>query len=94
MPTRRVSGSNGSARDPPSCGSTSSGGERDGPTSRRIPQYWIIEHTPAPSVQVLTLDGTAYTAAPAVTQGTLLEAVIDADKPLTVSFDPAELLDF
>jgi Uma2 family endonuclease len=59
-----------------------------------IPQYWIVEHSPAPTVQVLTLDGTAYTASPAVAQGNLLEAVIDADKPLTVSFDPAELLDF
>ena len=59
-----------------------------------IPQYWIIEHTPAPSVQVLTLDGTSYTATPAVTQGTLLQAVIDADKPFTVTLDPADLLDF
>jgi Uma2 family endonuclease len=59
-----------------------------------IPQYWIIEHTPRPAVQVLTLDGATYTAASAVTEGTLLEAVIDADKPFTVTFDPADLLDF
>jgi Uma2 family endonuclease len=58
-----------------------------------IPQYWIIEHTPRLSVQVLLLlDGGAYTAAPAVTEGTRLEAEIDADKPFTVSFDPANLL--
>jgi Uma2 family endonuclease len=57
-----------------------------------IPQYWIVGHTPRPSVQVLT-DGT-YTAAPAVMEGARLEAVIDADKPFTVSFDPADLLDF
>jgi Uma2 family endonuclease len=59
-----------------------------------IPQYWIIEHTPRLSVQVLLLDGGAYTAAPAVMEGTRLEAEIDADKPFTVSFDPAGLLDF
>lgn len=59
-----------------------------------IPQYWIIEHTPRPTVQVLTLDGATYTAAPAATEGTVLEAVIDADKPFTVAFDPADLLDF
>jgi hypothetical protein len=29
-----------------------------------------------------------------VAEGTRIEAVIDADKPITVSFDPAELLDF
>ncbi len=41
-----------------------------------IPQYWIVEHSPRLSVQILTL------------------AVIEADKPFTVSFDPADLLDF
>jgi Uma2 family endonuclease len=59
-----------------------------------IPQYWIIEHTPRPTVQILTLDGATCTAASAVTEGALLEAVIDADKPFTVTFDPADLLDF
>lgn len=59
-----------------------------------IPQYWIIEHSPRLTVQVLTLIDGAYTAAPTVAQGTRVEAVIDADKPITVSFDPAELLDF
>jgi Uma2 family endonuclease len=59
-----------------------------------IPQYWIIEHSPRLAVQILPLADGAYTAAPTVTEGTLLEAVIDADKPVAVSFDPAELLDF
>lgn len=59
-----------------------------------IPQYWIIEHSPRLTVHVLTLTDGAYTAAPAVAEGTRIEAVIEADKPITVSFDPAELLDF
>jgi len=59
-----------------------------------IPQYWIVEHTPRLAVQVLTLVDGAYTAAPAVVEGTPLDAVIDADKPITVSFDPADLLNF
>jgi Uma2 family endonuclease len=59
-----------------------------------IPQYWIVEHAPRLAVQVLTLADGAYAAAPAVMEGTRLEAVIDADKPFTVSFDPAELISF
>jgi Uma2 family endonuclease len=59
-----------------------------------IPQYWIVEHTPRPSVQVLTLDDGAYTAGPAAMAGTRLDVVIDTDKPVSVSFDPANLLDF
>ena len=59
-----------------------------------IPQYWIVEHTPHLAVQILTLVDGAYTAAPTVVEGTLLDAVIDADKPITVSFDPADLLNF
>ena len=59
-----------------------------------IPQYWIVEHTPRPSVQVLTLAEGAYTASPAVMEGSRLDVVIDADKPVTVSFDPADLLAF
>jgi Uma2 family endonuclease len=59
-----------------------------------IPQYWIVEHSPRLTVQVLTLTDGTYTAAPTVAEGIRLEAVIDADKPITVSFDPAELLDF
>jgi Uma2 family endonuclease len=59
-----------------------------------IPQYWIVEHTPRPSVQVLMLDDGAYTAGPAAMEGTRLDVVIDTDKPVSVSFDPANLLDF
>jgi prevent-host-death family protein len=59
-----------------------------------IPQYWIVEHAPRLAVHVLTLADGAYTAAPPVMEGTMLEAVIDADKPFAVSFDPADLLDF
>lgn len=59
-----------------------------------IPQYWLVEHTPRPSVQVLTLADGAYIADPAILEGTRLEVVIDADKPVTVSFDPADLLAF
>ena len=59
-----------------------------------IPQYWIVEHSPRLSIQIHTLADGAYSAAPAVMGGTRLEAVIDADKPFTVSFDPADLLDF
>jgi len=59
-----------------------------------IPQYWIVEHTPRLSVQVLTLAEGAYVAGPAVMEGSRLEVVIDVDKPVAVSFDPADLLDF
>jgi Uma2 family endonuclease len=59
-----------------------------------IPQYWIVEHTPRLSVQVLLLTGEGYAAAPAIIEGTQLEAEIEADKPFAVSFDPADLLDF
>jgi Uma2 family endonuclease len=59
-----------------------------------IPQYWIVEHTPGPTVQMLRLAGATYMPAPAVAAGASFESVIDADKPFTVSFDPAGLLDF
>lgn len=59
-----------------------------------IPQYWIVDHRPEPRVQVLTLDGQAYIAKPAVGCGTVLTAEIDADKPFEVSFDPVVLLEF
>ena len=59
-----------------------------------IPQYWIVEHTPRPAVQVLTLADGTYSSSTPVIAGTRLEAVIDADKPFIVSFDPADLLDF
>ena len=59
-----------------------------------IPQYWIIEHSPRLAIHVLTLTDGAYTAAPPVLEGTTFTAVIEADKPITVTFDPADLLDF
>jgi Uma2 family endonuclease len=59
-----------------------------------IPQYWLIEHTPRLSVQVLTLADGTYMAAPTVTEGARLTAQVDADKPFTISFDPADLLTF
>ena len=59
-----------------------------------IPQYWIVEHMPRLSVQVLALADGTYLAAPPVMEGARLEAGIDADKPFTVSFDPADLLYF
>jgi hypothetical protein len=40
------------------------------------------------------LDGGTYTAATAVAEGTRFAAVIDADKPFAVTFDPVDLLDF
>jgi Uma2 family endonuclease len=59
-----------------------------------IPQYWIVEHAPRLCVHVLTLTGATYTAAPPALEGTTLQAEVNADKPFTVSFDPADLLDF
>lgn len=59
-----------------------------------IPRYWIVDHHPEPRVQVLTLNGSGYTAGPVVAAGTTLTAEIDADEPFVVSFDPAGLLDF
>jgi Uma2 family endonuclease len=59
-----------------------------------IPQYWIVEHSPRLCVHVLTLTGATYTAAPPTLEGTRLQAEVNADKPFTVSFDPADLLEF
>jgi Uma2 family endonuclease len=59
-----------------------------------IPQYWMVEHTPHLSVQVLRLDGAGYVADTLTSEGTLVAATIDADKPFSVSFDPADLLAF
>jgi Uma2 family endonuclease len=59
----------------------------------RIPQYWIVEHTPQASVQPLALGTDGYVPVPPVRQGVRFVAEIDPDNPFTVSFDPAELLD-
>lgn len=58
----------------------------------RIPQYWIVEHTPQASVQTLSLGTDGYYPLPPVRQGTRFTAEIDPDNPFAVSFDPAELL--
>ena len=58
----------------------------------RIPQYWIVGHTPQASVQMLSLSADGYFPVPAVRQGTRFTAEIDPDNPFTVSFDSAELL--
>ncbi len=57
-----------------------------------IPQYWIVEHSPEPKVQVLRLGEGGYLPGAAATAGTRLAAEIEADKPFSVSFDPASLL--
>src|SRR5262249_11352682 len=59
-----------------------------------IPQYWIVDHQPGPRVQVLRLGEQEYVAEPVASSGTLLVTEIKADKPFTVSFDPATLLEF
>jgi Uma2 family endonuclease len=59
-----------------------------------IPQYWIVDHQPHLRVQVLRLGEQEYIAEPAANAGTLLVTEIKADKPFTVSFDPATLLEF
>jgi Uma2 family endonuclease len=59
-----------------------------------IPQYWIVDHQPDPRVQVLRLDGQGYIAEPVANAGSVLVTEIEADKPFTVSFDPAALLEF
>jgi len=59
-----------------------------------IPQYWIVDHQPYPRVQALRLGDQEYIAEPVANAGTFLAAKIKADKPFTVSFDPAKLLEF
>ncbi len=57
-----------------------------------IPQYWIVEHSPDPKVQVLTLGANGYLPGAAAVAGTELTADVEAYKPFSVSFDPASLL--
>lgn len=59
-----------------------------------IPQFWIVDHQPYPRVRVSRLGEQEYIAEPVTNAGTLLVAEIHADKPFTVSFDPAALLEF
>lgn len=57
-----------------------------------IAQYWIVEHSPDLKVQILTLGENGYLPGASVVAGTELAAGIEADKPFSVSFDPASLL--
>jgi Uma2 family endonuclease len=57
-----------------------------------IPQYWIVEHSPDPKVQVLTLGENGYLPGASAVAGTKLAADVEADRPLSISFDPASLL--
>jgi Uma2 family endonuclease len=57
-----------------------------------IPQYLLVEHTPHLSVQVLRLEEGAYVAGAVIGEGAVVTATVDADKPFSCSFDPADLL--
>jgi Uma2 family endonuclease len=59
-----------------------------------IPQYWIVEHFPEPKVQILMLGEAGYLPGASAVAGTELAADVEADKPFSVSFDPASLLAF
>jgi Uma2 family endonuclease len=59
-----------------------------------IPQYWLVEHSPDLKVQVLMPGENGYRPGASAAAGTELAAEVDADKPFSVSFDPASLLDF
>ncbi|CAM4515679.1 Uma2 family endonuclease [Nocardia ninae] len=57
-----------------------------------IPQYWIVEHQPEVLVHRMVLGDGGYGADPVVGSGSIFDAVVDADKPFRVTFDPAALL--
>jgi Uma2 family endonuclease len=57
-----------------------------------IPQYWIVEHSPDPKVQVLALGDSGYRPGVSAVAGTGLTIDIQAEMPFSVSFDPASLL--
>ncbi|KAB2349583.1 Uma2 family endonuclease [Actinomadura rudentiformis] len=61
-----------------------------------IPQYWLVEYSPQPRVQVLTLaDGVdVYQAGPVVAAGATFTAEALADKAISVRFDPGTLTEF
>lgn len=58
-----------------------------------VPQYWIVDLDPHPHVVVLGLEegSHSYRALHKTDAGSVLEVEVPADKPLTVSFDPAML---
>ncbi len=61
-----------------------------------IPQYWIAEFTPVPLVHLMILDEEAgtYRADSVTRRGSVFQAVIHADVPVEVSFDPGVMVEF
>ncbi|WP_280429557.1 Uma2 family endonuclease [Nocardia brasiliensis] len=57
-----------------------------------IPQYWIVEHQPDVQVHRMVLSDGTYGADPVVGPGAVFDAVVEADQPFRVTFDPAALL--
>ena len=61
-----------------------------------IPQYWLAEFVPSPSVQIFALDMAAatYRRVQTVGAGSVVEAKVEADTTITVRFDPQVLTEF
>ncbi|WP_207394037.1 Uma2 family endonuclease [Actinomadura formosensis] len=61
-----------------------------------IPQYWLVEFSPHPKVQVFVLENGASTYRRLCTAGAgeELKAEVEADRPFTVRFDPRVLTEF
>ncbi len=59
-----------------------------------IPQYWIVEHHPHIRVHRSVLAAEGYRWEPAVGEGSMFGADIEADKVFRVEFDPASLIEF
>lgn len=61
-----------------------------------IPQYWLVEFSPHPKVQVFVLENGASTYRRLCTAGAgeELKAEVEADSPFTVRFDPRVLTEF
>ncbi|GGT65961.1 Uma2 family endonuclease [Actinomadura citrea] len=61
-----------------------------------IPQYWLAEFVPSPSVQIFALDmaAAAYRRVQTVGAGSVVEAKVEADTTITVRFDPQVLTEF
>jgi Uma2 family endonuclease len=59
-----------------------------------VPQYWIVDLEPHPRVRVLDLRGDAYQQVGLIEAGTVVTSVLEADKPVTVTFDPSDLARF
>ncbi|MEU9868881.1 MULTISPECIES: Uma2 family endonuclease [Actinomadura] len=61
-----------------------------------IPQYWLAEFVPSPSVQIFALDAAAatYRRVQTVSAGNVVEAKVEADTTITVRFDPQVLTEF